>query len=268
MLVQPNTCTLAVYGNTFKRIVNCPDGRNCTFGVYNESSASGTACQLTLNLAATTTTTSTTSLSADTYSITLERDCDWPTNDNQFVRAIVEYYSERELTADNIVVVQKICGSTTINFRCRDTTIAAADALCRAIVNFAENKNSPLNLALGVAQQKYHKPRGSDSGLFALYSLMFIPCCMACILIGYYKAKQQKADDQYLQDTATFSNLAHNKGPAPMPPPQGFQPAPPVQYYPEPAYAPQPYPVAPPVYQTGYQQLPTGYPPAAPYGYA
>jgi hypothetical protein len=99
-------------------------------------------------------------------------------------------------------------------FRCRSAVSEAdADAKCQRIVNEANKKGSALANELrpvssSLSEVSDDDEDGSDSALYGLFALAAIPiiCIVLCCL--FMKNRRRKADNQYMQDTATFSNVA------------------------------------------------------------
>jgi hypothetical protein len=98
-------------------------------------------------------------------------------------------------------------------FKCNDlSSSSAADATCRVITDAALQEGSNFQLAVKATGTCENLPARTDDGsrtaLFGLFGLMAIPilCILAiCLLLKRHK---RSADNQYMQDTATFSNVA------------------------------------------------------------
>jgi len=227
-------------------VENCPTGRTCALLLTPDASTG--FCYLFLNISAVSPSisTGTQSLwtSLQTYSITSFRDCD-VFSEAEFVDTMTRLGG---VDSYAVTVVSKDCGSTVVGFRCKSfTSSAAADATCALLVTKANTVGSDLNTALSIVNPGRRKGRVSDNALYAIFVLILLPFLCCVIFIWWYKAKQKEADDQYLQDTQTFTQQAKAPahGPPPPyyggpPPPHGYVAPPPEAYpgYPAQGYAP------------------------------
>jgi hypothetical protein len=123
-----------------------------------------------------------------------------------------------------IQIISISCGSLTVQFLCASTTsVQDATNICDAVVAGACSQSNQLYQKLqGQNCGRYTPPRsGSSTSLYALFALVALPVLILGCLILWYRTRQREADNQYMQDTATFSNVASS------PQPLGAQ-----QYYP------------------------------------
>jgi len=106
-------------------------------------------------------------------------------------------------------------GFLKVAFTCSDfASSAAADVRCQTIQSQALNSGTTFNAQVqgqnncGVQVNTPSNAHKSNKALFALFALACIPlliCFFVCLLI---LNKRRQADNQYMQDTATFSNVA------------------------------------------------------------
>jgi len=109
-----------------------------------------------------------------------------------------------------------------INFRCLDFASAeAADQRCTQIVTSAQTPGSQFRTdVLATSSCTPTIVVGADDnddsnhGLYGLFGLIAIPilCCLIIFLV--VRNSRRRADNQYMQDAATFSNVA--SGPQPI----------------------------------------------------
>jgi len=99
-------------------------------------------------------------------------------------------------------------------FTCNDfSSSAQADVTCLNIQNQALNSGTAFNAQVQGAQNcgvTANAPANhtSNHALFALFALALIPLLLCFIVVLLIINKKRAADNQYMQDTATFSNVA------------------------------------------------------------
>jgi hypothetical protein len=170
--------------------------------------------------------------------VNLNKDCSTFTP-TMFIITVSSLYST--LSPSSLYVVDMVCGSMTVFFRCASTAWDAADLTCSAVKSVIETEYSGLYVSLQTTRPSYWVDDGtSNNGIFALYTLIILPIFCVIGFIVWYRYKQNQADAQYLQDTATFSNAAARQTRPPYdatayPAPAPMQPVPQVV----PAYYPQ-----------------------------
>jgi hypothetical protein len=173
--------------------------------------------------------------------VNLNKDCATFTS-AQFVQAVLANMGWDGVTV-TVRVTSIACGSMTVFYQCASTTLGDAVAKCQAARTSFQTLGQGLNSYLSVTRPDIFDPSGTcNNAIYALYTLILLPifCCAGFLL--WYRLKQQQADSQYLQDTATFSNVAARQ------PQQPYDPSS-VVYKSEPVYvAPQPQYVSAPAY--------------------
>jgi hypothetical protein len=182
--------------------------------------------------------------------VNLNKDCAVYT-DTMFLQAVLGTMQWGGIT-DTINVTAIACGSMTVYFSCGSTTQVKALSNCANLRSQLQVKGVGLNNILLVTLPDIFNPDGtSNNGIYALYTLILLPifCCVGFLL--WYRMKQQQADTQYLQDTATFSNVA-GRTHVPYDPtatPMNYQAQmPPMYAQPPPMSAPPPMFVQPPMF--------------------
>jgi len=160
------------------------------------------------------------------YSLTLNKVCGVYGVTNFVADVVASSLTGRgPTTASQIIILGSQCGSVIIQFRCSSSQSPQdADNLCATIVNDAQLPGTQLNARVQGIQggQFTSSNNNSNTALYALFALLAIPliCVIGiCLLV---KAKQREADNQYMQDTATFSNVAASPQPLGAP---GYYPA-------------------------------------------
>jgi hypothetical protein len=146
------------------------------------------------------------------YTITLNKDCS-QYGATEFVNDVVStpLTGRSTTTRSQIAVFGTHCGSVVVNFRCM-SSVSPEDAanLCLTIINAAITPGTQLHAKTqGVQGGEFTEDNNeSNNALYALFALLAIPviCVIGICLVA--KAKQREADNQYMQDTATFSNVA------------------------------------------------------------
>lgn len=213
--VQPAAITTRSLTNT-----TCPSGRQCWFQYENEKT--GTPwCRLQFvvsNGTASNGTTGATLYTSNTTFVNINKDCA-AYSPEMFVS---DMRSIQSLQSYEIVVLNMVCGSMTVFFQCRSfTNFATAQNLCNSIVASAQTPGSALwNKLSSTSPALKHRGR-SDNGIYALFVLILLPFFCVSAFIGFYKSKQREADNQYLQDTSTFANVASHGAAGPYGPPIG-----------------------------------------------
>jgi len=106
-------------------------------------------------------------------------------------------------------------GFLKVQYTCSDfASSAAADVKCQTIQTQALTSGTAFNAQVqgqnscGIQVNTAPNKHQSNKALFALFALALIPlliCFFVCLLIIN---KKRQADNQYMQDTATFSNVA------------------------------------------------------------
>jgi hypothetical protein len=109
-----------------------------------------------------------------------------------------------------------------ISFRCLDlTSVPGADQRCQSITTAAETSGSSFrNTILATSTCSPTTIVGandnddSNHGLYGLFGLIAIPLLCICLICLLVRNSRRRADNQYMQDAATFSNVA--SGPQPI----------------------------------------------------
>eukprot|EP01005_Ploeotia_sp_CARIB1_P001690 NODE_5_length_3565_cov_439.914194_g4_i0.p1 GENE.NODE_5_length_3565_cov_439.914194_g4_i0~~NODE_5_length_3565_cov_439.914194_g4_i0.p1 ORF type:complete len:944 (-),score=268.80 NODE_5_length_3565_cov_439.914194_g4_i0:604-3435(-) len=154
--------------------------------------------------------------SSDMYAITFNKDLeDCPetcftdvirevTNVDPKSLSIISYVEQNDITA---------------TFRCLSTqSVEHADGICRDLVNDARTSGNTLHERLDVVNTNVDRidddeDDDSNTALFGLFGLLgIIPLCLLAICL-LLRLKKRKADNQYMQDTATFGNVAASPQP-------------------------------------------------------
>jgi hypothetical protein len=149
-------------------------------------------------------------LSTNQFVLTLDQ----PANEfpqDKFLNAIAFCLN---ITNQNVKIesYNSISGDVVVTFRCIDQTAGTANELCARIVAEALNVNSCLGQRLKASgadeNSDFDRDEGSNEALFGLFALLLLPvlCCLCLCLI--WRNRRRQADNQYMQDTATFSNVA------------------------------------------------------------
>jgi len=166
--------------------------------------------------------------SSSSYQLTLNKDCALY-GASEFVNDIVSTTltgRSTPTTRGQISVISTRCGSVVVAFQCL-SSISPEDAanLCLTIISEATTPGTPLHAKLQGTSGGVFVRQNDDSNnaLYALFALLAIPviCLIAICLVA--KAKRREADNQYMQDTATFSNVAAT--PQPLGAPGYYQPS-------------------------------------------
>jgi hypothetical protein len=140
------------------------------------------------------------------------------------VDAYVATESTRRQTGDRIRAT----------FHCRSSvSVEDANAKCQRILNEANTPGSALanelrTISTGQKNDREGDDNGSDEALYGLFALAAIPIICIVILCLCLKNRKRQADNQYMQDTATFSNVAAQPQPINYPYPY-YDPAVPAQ---------------------------------------
>jgi hypothetical protein len=175
---------------------------------YNISN--GAACQTVpsgFNLAAATTQTIPINPSYNTpfFTFTLGVDC---SVGSSFVQAKIA--SILNVSPSQIIITSVSCGSLTAVFQC-GSALSSQDAssVCSKVMTVC-TPGSSLNNALNGLSCGSYGSNGSTSStaLYGLFALIALPVLICGCLILWYRSRQREADNQYMQDTATFSNVA------------------------------------------------------------
>jgi len=109
-----------------------------------------------------------------------------------------------------------------VNFRCLDfTSVPGADQRCQSITTQANTQGSSFrNTILATSTCQPTTIVGADDnddsnhGLYGLFGLIAIPILCIIIICLLIRNSRRRADNQYMQDAATFSNVA--SGPQPI----------------------------------------------------
>jgi hypothetical protein len=172
-------------------------------------------------------------LSTTINTIILDRKVtDYPSD--RFLAAInnILGITPREVQLESYTAVDSAAHTAAV-FRCRsEISVQDADATCARILREASTAGSALNnelktLSTTTASTLAREEDDSDHALYGLFALLAIPiiCIVAACL--FIKNRKRQADNQYMQDTATFSNVAAQPQPINNPypyydaPPQG-----------------------------------------------
>jgi hypothetical protein len=126
------------------------------------------------------------------------------------------------ISITNFGVDQSHDNDIRITFRCLDfSSVVTADQRCQTIINTANTQGGSFAssiLATGVCDPTQvvgtEEEDDSNHGLYGLFGLLAIPllCCLIIFLV--VRNSRRRADNQYMQDAATFSNVA--SGPQPL----------------------------------------------------
>jgi len=164
-------------------------------------------------------------ISADTYSITFNKELtDCPETCFTDIIARVTNVDAQGLNVLSYVEKNDI----TATFRCLSTqSIQHADGICASLVSDARTAGNSLNEQLNVVSTTVVDANDEDddgnsnTALYGLFGLIaIIPLAILAIFL-FMKSKKRKADNQYMQDTATFSNVAASPQPINYPYPYG-----------------------------------------------
>jgi hypothetical protein len=99
-------------------------------------------------------------------------------------------------------------------FHCLSSvSLQEANSKCNRIVNEAGRQGSALNnelraISASTTNDNTPKKNHSDSALYGLFALAAIPIIIIVLCCLFLKNRKRSADNQYMQDTATFSNVA------------------------------------------------------------
>jgi hypothetical protein len=170
-----------------------------------------------------------------------------------FIAAVATYFPG---TSTNLLSITSFGTDQTRNnqvrvaFRCLDfASVPAADQRCSSISTSAQTSGSAFRTAILATTActptvivGANDNDDSNHGLYGLFGLIAIPILCCCIIFLVVRNSRRRADNQYMQDAATFSNVA--SGPQPI---AAALPAP--QYDLGKAY---PYPTGPIVVAPGY----------------
>eukprot|EP00992_Anisonema_acinus_P001138 TRINITY_DN10390_c0_g1_i12.p1 TRINITY_DN10390_c0_g1~~TRINITY_DN10390_c0_g1_i12.p1 ORF type:complete len:500 (+),score=121.51 TRINITY_DN10390_c0_g1_i12:98-1597(+) len=185
--------------------------------------------------------------SVNKYFLTLNKDCAVYGKTeflDAFTRASIT--GRGILPSNTISVTSAVCASVRVDFSCLSTVSPQdADAICTQVVSDATTPGTPLhNEVRGVSGSTVvQDDDGSNTALFGLLALCALPIICLVGFVLMYKNSQRTADNQYMEDTARFSNVAAS--PQPL---RQFNGVPPM-YETGPAYQPA----------IGYAQNPVGY---------
>jgi len=146
------------------------------------------------------------------YSVTLNKVCGQYGGSN-FVSDVVSssLTGRTATTAGQLSIVGTVCGSVIITFQCLSSTSPQdATNLCQTIVSDAITPGTSLNAKVqGTTGGAFVvSSNSSNTALYALFALLAIPVICVIGICLVVRAKQREADNQYMQDTATFSNVA------------------------------------------------------------
>lgn len=170
--------------------------------------------------------------SSPAYQMTLNIDCLFGSS------FVVQAISSILGTGQSQILISSVtCGSLTMVFSCGSSISPQdAQATCLSIINSACNPTTTLYQKLqGISCGTFNASGSkSSTSLYGLFALVALPVLILFCLILWYRTRQREADNQYMQDTATFSNVASS------PQALGTQ-----QYYPAPSTFTQPSPYAP-----------------------
>lgn len=146
---------------------------------------------------------------------------------SSFLNAIDANFASSGTTRNLVTVTTLGTDSTNSNnlrvvFRCYDfSSVANADVRCQNILSVASNTNSGFaqqTLANGFCGSSAVFPTGirneSNHGLYGLFGLVAIPILLGLLIFLLVRNSRRRADNQYMQDAATFSNVA--SGPQPL----------------------------------------------------
>jgi hypothetical protein len=170
-----------------------------------------------------------------------------------FIAAVATYFPG---TSTNLLSITSFGTDQTRNnqvrvaFRCLDfASVPAADQRCSSISTSAQTSGSAFRTAILATTActptvivGANDNDDSNHGLYGLFGLIAIPILCCCAIFLVVRNSRRRADNQYMQDAATFSNVA--SGPQPI---AAALPAP--QYDLGKAY---PYPTGPIVVAPGY----------------
>jgi len=216
--VSTTTCS----GNLPKLVVTNPGNRvidlNCdaTNGVFLSLSEVQTPTLPQVNPAL--------FISNNEYCIIVNQQLDtWTRTD--FLNAVVAFFPG---TTQNLISItgfgldQTRNNQIRVSFRCLDfTSVPGADQRCNSITTSANNQGSAFrNTILATSTCQPTTIVGADDnsdsnhGLYGLFGLIAIPILCIIIICLLIRNSRRRADNQYMQDAATFSNVA--SGPQPI----------------------------------------------------
>lgn len=174
------------------------------------------------------------------YQMTLQKDCNtWSVSFWTSTMDTVSVTGVGIPSSGRVLLRSSSCSSVFVVFYCLSATSTAdANALCNAVLSDATTSGTGLyNLLRGTQGSAVSSGKGSNTALYGLFALTAIPvlCLLLCFLL--YLHRNRMADNQYMQDTATFSNVAASPQPLgqppyygptdlpayPQPPPYGFK---------------------------------------------
>jgi hypothetical protein len=208
-------CSLS--GQTLQTIRYYNATLNSTVTVTVNSSASCTTQSSVLIITTTSQSVITYPFTSPPFQMTLNLDCMTSTST---ITAIVARLLG--IDASTLTITSTSCGSLIVTYTCGSLSSSSdATSLCNYISTAACNPSSALGQTLqgtscGMVNQS---TKGSSAALFGLFALVAIPILILFGLFLWYRTSQREADNQYMQDTATFSNVAtapQPLGPAPL----------------------------------------------------
>jgi hypothetical protein len=219
VLPNPNGCQPPANPNpNFKDPFNCPKDRKCSLVFQPEGPIlTATRCLIYLSISPPLKANAT-FFSPATF-VNLDQDCA-TYGRLQFEVTAMHILGWIPTSAPFLQVTDIFCGTKTLTvlFKCGSSaSVNDAVVQCANAKAMMERYGSDLFVALATTRPRFDTDDNhSNNAVFALFTLVALPliCVLGCVFC--YKSKQKEADNQYLQDTATFANVAVAQPAAPV----------------------------------------------------